>query len=56
MRLVGLFRPSLFGRLPTRAGEVRIVCRCCRWVNVFSAATWRDVEVKHVLTSDPLRV
>jgi hypothetical protein len=44
MRLAGLFRPTAFGQLPTQEGEVRKVCRKCRWVNIFEPADHRSSE------------
>jgi hypothetical protein len=35
VRIVGLFKASMFGRLPSRRGEIRKRCGSCGWVNVF---------------------
>jgi uncharacterized Zn finger protein len=36
MRLVGLFKASLVGRVPpTKPNEVRKRCTSCGWVNIF---------------------
>ena len=61
MRFVGMFKASLFERMPAaRAGvvrlhEVRKKCTHCGWINVFHpqpeapsslTPTWRDVTLK----------
>lgn len=51
VRLVALFKASLFGRVPAaHTGEVRKRCQSCGWVNVFHPAVperdWRSAEVK----------
>lgn len=52
MRLVAMFKASLFGRVPSgHTNEIRKRCSSCGWVNVFhpvalDAGDWRAVEVK----------
>lgn len=48
LRIVGLFKPSLVGRLsPAHTAEVRKRCPSCGWVNVFHPETRREaIEVK----------
>jgi hypothetical protein len=45
-RIIGLFKPSLFGRFPKRAGEFLRRCDHCGWVNVFSCNREDAVETK----------
>jgi hypothetical protein len=50
MRLVGLFKASLVGRVPaTKPDEVRKRCTSCGWVNIFhpvDLSRARDIVVK----------
>jgi hypothetical protein len=50
MRLVGLFRASMIGKIEkAHPNEERLKCQSCKWVNIFhpvAAPSWRDIEVK----------
>lgn len=48
MRLVALFRASVFPEIPRAAGEVRRRCESCKWVNVFQPTrqAGRDIVLK----------
>lgn len=49
LRIVGLFKPSLAGRLSVaRTDEQRKRCPSCGWVNVFHPETRRGNEVIEV--------
>lgn len=50
MRLVALFRASVFPDIPRAVGEVRRRCESCKWVNVFqpNRHSFRNVEIKEV--------